>query len=214
MVYTAIMGNKDFLHEPPVERDYDYTVFTDNPAVRSFCGTVILEGFAYNDHALNAKMMKVLPHQYFPNHEYSLWIDGSIQLKANTVDHLISRHLSHSNLAILRHPERDCIYDEAHICSGSGLDHPQVIAQQMDKYRKEGYPDRNGLVEASVILRRHKERDVVAFNEDWIEEVKYHSRRDQLSFNYVAWKQGFRYAEFPFNVLGETEDFIRHPHLR
>jgi hypothetical protein len=30
--------------------------------------------------------------------------------------------------------------------------------------------------------------------EDWWIEIKYGSKRDQLSFNYIAWKNGFNFV--------------------
>ena len=39
-----------------------------------------------------------------------------------------------------------------------------------------------------VILRRHNEKDCVRVMEDWWTEIKYGSKRDQLSFNYVDGK--------------------------
>ena len=38
------------------------------------------------------------------------------------------------------------------------------------------------------MLRKHNEEDCVRFMEQWFEELKNGSHRDQLSFNYVAWK--------------------------
>lgn len=40
--------------------------------------------------------------------------------------------------------------------------------------------------------------------ENWWEEIKYNSKRDQLSFNYVAWKNSFN-----FNYL-EGHDRTNH----
>ena len=39
-----------------------------------------------------------------------------------------------------------------------------------------------------VILRRHNEKDCIRVMEDWWTEIKYGSKRDQLSFNYVLGK--------------------------
>ena len=39
-----------------------------------------------------------------------------------------------------------------------------------------------------VILRRHNEKDCIRVMEDWWTEIKYGSKRDQLSFNYVGGK--------------------------
>ena len=48
-----------------------------------------------------------------------------------------------------------------------------------------------------VILRRHNEEDCIKLMESWWTEIQYNSKRDQLSFNYVAWKNKvkFNYIE-------------------
>ena len=42
--------------------------------------------------------------------------------------------------------------------------------------------------------------------EQWFEEIKYYSHRDQLSFNYVLWKSGIKIKylskNFCFRYLG------------
>ena len=44
-----------------------------------------------------------------------------------------------------------------------------------------------------VTLRRHNEKDCIKVMEDWWKEIRYGSKRDQLSFNYVAWKNKFKF---------------------
>ena len=44
------------------------------------------------------------------------------------------------------------------------------------------------------MLRRHNEKDVIDTMEMWWEEIKYGSRRDQLSFNYCAWKSNLNFV--------------------
>jgi hypothetical protein len=58
------------------------------------------------------------------------------------------------------------------------------------KYRQQGYPEHNGLVEDNFLMRRHNEPEMIRFAEEWWKNVLEFSRRDQLSFNYVAWKLG------------------------
>jgi hypothetical protein len=50
------------------------------------------------------------------------------------------------------------------------------------------------------------------FDEVWWDEISRHSRRDQLSFNYVAWKLGFEYSTLP-GCVDQNEFFDRKPHL-
>ena len=73
---------------------------------------------------------------------------------------------------------------------------------QVKGYQDEGYPSHNGLITGMVILRRHNEEDCIKVMEDWWTEIKYGSKRDQLSFNYVAWKNKTK-----FNYMdGDSRD--------
>ena len=44
------------------------------------------------------------------------------------------------------------------------------------------------------VLRRHNETDVVDSMEDQWVELKYNSKREQLSFNYIAWKNKLKFS--------------------
>jgi hypothetical protein len=166
----------------------------------------------FDDPCRNAKIHKILPHLYFPKAKYSLWIDGSIQIKfQGSLEELAEIYLQERDIAVFPHRTRSCAYDEAESCIKQAKDDPAVIYRQMMHYKYDNYPFSQGLAECSVILRRHTEK-VRLFNEVWWNEIKTHSRRDQLSFNYVLWKLSLRYAVFP-GTLAENDLFVRHPHL-
>ena len=133
---------------------------------------------------------------------------------------LVDTLLSDSNLAILNHElcgrtvtgnmnVRKCVYEEAKFIQWLGDQNPKkeykdnmnIIHSQVDRYRKEGYPENNGLARATVIFRRHNEEDVITNSEGWWTEIKYGSKRDQISFNYVAWKYNLK-----FNYIQEDID--------
>ena len=81
-------------------------------------------------------------------------------------------------------------------------DNPYLIQEQMNKYAMLGFPRNNGLITGMVILRRHNEKDCIETMEDWWKEIKYGSKRDQLSFNYCAWKNRLK-----FNYMdGDSRD--------
>ena len=72
-------------------------------------------------------------------------------------------------------------------------DKPELIINQMQRYIKDEYPKQNGLITGGVILRKHNEQDCIKTMEDWWTEIKYGSKRDQLSFNYCAWKNKLKF---------------------
>ena len=184
-VYTAITNKKDTLKENQNTKGAKFVAFTDFPFEskvwerRPVCNE-------YPDPVRNAKKHKILPHIYFPDAEYSLWIDGSITLKV-PLEELIHKFLQNTDIAMFPHPYRDCLYDEAMACITFGLDDPDVIDSQINRYNLEGYLPRRGLFEATVILRRHT-NEIRAFNETWWDEIKWGSRRDQISLPYVLHK--------------------------
>ena len=51
-----------------------------------------------------------------------------------------------------------------------------------ERYKKEKFPDNNGLIEGCLIIRKHNEKEVINQMENWFEEIEKYSHRDQLSF--------------------------------
>ena len=212
VIYTTIFGGYDELTEPHFVPDgWDFICFTDTD-LKSKNWKIIKTTPFYNDNTRNAKQYKVLPHRHLSDYECSIFIDGNMTIR-NNPDELISNYLSNSNVAFFDHNKnlldpRDCIYKEAETIfefgrrNGNYKDNPELIKSQMEKYISEGYPKNNGLITGMIIIRKHNEKDCVKVMEDWWTEIKYHSRRDQLSFNYVAWKNKTNFNYLP----GDSRD--------
>lgn len=195
VVYTAIYGNKDTLKEPEVKLEGCKLVcFTDDKHLKSKSFDIRVYPSIDSDPTRSAKIFKILPHWFFPDYEYSLWIDGSVIIKRGDIRALVDRYLREHNIAFFAHPDRACIYEEAETCIALQCDQTAAIRQQMEQYRSEGYPPHNGLVATGIVLRRHSSPCVIRADEDWWAQILRFSRRDQLSFNYVAWKNDLRYA--------------------
>jgi hypothetical protein len=78
----------------------------------------------------------------------------------------------------------------------------------MQEYLFDGYPYNNGLV-ATWVLHRDNTGKNHHFCAAWWEQVKNYSIRDQLSFNYVAWKLNFTY-----NTFLSLDGFKLHRHAQ
>ena len=158
----------------------------------------------------NSRAPKILSHQ-FCDTEYSLWLDGNIALRINPA-RLVEMWLGDCDFAVCRHPERDCIYEEAISCITYGADDPELIKRQVRKYAKEGYPNNFGLAEANVILRRHSSH-VIEFNNTWWSEYCAHCVRDQLSFMYTVKKTALRINWITPSVFTGNPHFHGIAHL-
>lgn len=215
VIYTAIFGGKDDLIEPEfISDNCDFVCFTDGN-FKSDIWQIRKVKPIFDDPVRNAKIYKILPHKYLPEYKYSIWADGNMVARGN-VNELVEKYLPKANLAIFDHTQLrkrfkklfwikdkkqcyDCIYREAeHLLQlekeGNYKDNADLIKKQIAKYRREGYPENNGLIVGMVIARRHNESDVIKSMEDWWQEIRQYSRRDQLSFNYIAWKNNLNFT--------------------
>ena len=201
VIYTSIFGSYDDVLEQNLSDTWDWKYFNEKNSLP-----------LYTDNNRNAKRFKILPHRYLQDYEYSIYIDGNFSVTGN-IDELIDKYLSDSNVAFFSHNQtnldpRDCVYDEVNMIFQFGeknmkltpdrgmlnwKDKPEIIKKQIEKYNSVGYPKNNGLIFGGVILRRHNEQDCIDSMEDWWTEIKYNSKRDQLSFNYTAWKNNLKF---------------------
>ena len=200
VVYTAIFGDYDNLVDPPESSMCDFICFTDNKNLKSNIYKIVLCQPTDLDPRRSAKIYKIKPHIYFPEYKYSVWLDGSVIIKTNKFYIFVKKVLKKHDMAFLKHPDRDCIFKEAEACIELQKDNSEIIIKQVNGYKNEGYPEKNGLIAGGVILRNNRLKKVEKINNDWWKEINQKSIRDQLSFNYVAWKNNFQYFEIEENV--------------
>lgn len=189
-IYTAIFGDYDILQDPLyTHRNIKYVCFTDKE-LESKIWDVRVVPIVELTPRREARKYKILSHKYI-DAEVSLWIDGSKHITQNPIPY-IEEYLKVADLLAGAHT-RNCIYDEADKCISVRKGDPDKIKEQMKKYRKEKYPVKNGLINSSVILRKITPK-LIKVENDWWKELNTQSVRDQLSFNYVVWKNNFKYA--------------------
>jgi len=203
VIYTAIIGGYDELIEPSfIPEGWDFVCFSDRNLTSKIWNIKKVLPL-YSDNTRTARKYKLLPHRWFPNYDYSLWVDGNIDIVGD-VNELL-HYLDDCNYATYDHTQnqldsRNCIYKEAEAIlklgyqNGNYKDNPNLIKKQMEKYLKEDYPSNNGLVVQMQVLRKHNEIDIAHSMENHWTELKYNSKREQLSFNYISWKDNLKYS--------------------
>jgi len=186
VVYTACFGGYDNLQPVTVDSDAQFVAFTDSDV--AVAGWEMVQVKASGDPRRQARKEKTTPHLLFALADVWLWHDANVELLVSP-ELLVSEWLGYADLAAPLHPSRDCAYDEANACLRKGKDSGDVLNAQLRSYNDAGYPRHNGLAETRVVIRRNTE-DVARFNAAWWREISTHSVRDQVSFNYAAWKTG------------------------
>lgn len=190
-VYTAIFGNYDVLKEPLYTSDnIKYVCFTDKPYESNIWDVRVSEITEINTRR-EARKHKILSHKYIDT-EISIWIDGSRCISVDPIPY-VKRALKTCDIIAGIHPSRDCIYDEARKCIKVGKGNHELISEQMLRYLADGYPENNGLINSTVMIRRLTP-EIIKLENDWWDELNNGCERDQVSFNYVIWKNNLSYG--------------------
>ena len=156
---------------------------------------------------------KFLPSKYFQA-EFSIYFDGNIRLKMSP-EEIVQRWLidTDADLAMFPHPQRTCVYQEAKAVLKRGKADPEMIAKQILRYKKAGFPHNFGLTACWLIVRRHVNK-MWLLGRTWWDEYCIGSCRDQMSFDYARWKLGVKYVPLPGNLFEKGGSLIcfRAPH--
>ena len=205
VVITAITADRDALKENQNTAGADFVAFCDRPLTSS-TWEVRPAAELFRDPVRNAKVQKILPHRYFPEHEYSLWIDGTLEL-VDPAPVLIERYLAECDVLFGRHRVHESLDDEVQACLREVLDDPSLIHEQ--RLAGGAAHDGPGFPLASAILRRHTPT-VARFNDGWWSRICRWSRRDQLSLLDAAADVGLRWGYFPRSPELDRDPLHRH----
>lgn len=212
VVYTAIVGGKDKLHDPAhVLPGADYICFTDTPGMTSRVFTIRPLPWVEKDARLTARRLKLFPHLLFPGHGESLWLDGSKRIRRD-ISALWGEALDGAHMATFGHPYRRCLYEEIQDCLQNGRDRAEALQAQQEDYRRQGMPAGMGLFETSVMWRRHHTPRVISAMELWWQELVTQSIRDQVSLPYVLWRTNLQVRRLDYAGRHDV-NFLHFPHL-
>lgn len=211
VVYTSICKGYDGLREDQIISDSaDYVAFLDTQTI-SYVWDIRYLYNQYIDPMREAKIFKVLPWQYFPEYEYSIWIDGTIAIKSDP-QYLIDNFLKDNDMAVFRHRVRDDIYEEYEVDMKVRTREPFILREmQREKYRSLGHPAHSGLFECGILIRRHTEK-VKRLCETWWAEICAFSASDQCSFMYSVRTHDFDIKPIEPGNMYENPYFQYVPH--
>lgn len=187
VVYTCLFGyserflDQHFLYDGLT----DYVCFTDDSELKSDFWEIVVAPKSLLDPHRRSKGFKHRPHLFFPNHEFSLYIDNTVQLTAHPSALFKQAKARNSSFMMFEHPERNCVFDEAEVAKSLNLDDPELIDKQMEFYARLNFQRHTGLHATTVMLRKHNDPKIKIAMNEWHDQVLRYSKRDQLSFDVI-----------------------------
>lgn len=162
-----------------------YTSFTKNYDAPREDISVFAPETIYENQAKNAGRLKWLYWENGFDCDFNIWVDGNIYPLNPPADYLAL--LGDNDLALFKHPWRDCVYDEVAETVRLGFDTQEKGDSARQMYLDGAYPRKNGLAETGVLIRRDTQL-MREFCEAVWREIELGSHRDQYYFNPVLHK--------------------------
>lgn len=209
-IYTCIVGEYDNIIEyNNCFSGFDMICFSDKPfKSNTWQWRPMPKETDVLSNVKKARYIKINAHKILSEYNASIWIDGCEKILKNP-----GILLKYENtIAVPTHPKRTCLYKEAEMCKKCLKDFDEVMFKQMWKYKNCGFPSNYGLAETNILIRKHNEPECVRFMNDWWIEVLEGSHRDQLSFDYIRWKQNANVFFLEKGFGRDSEFFYRMPH--
>lgn len=198
VVYSCVTGNYDVISDPIlVDDQLDYYLISDTDEKKTEWKHLDIpnEACLYHGGMVN-RFCKLNPWNFFSDYDYSIYIDGNIEIVSDIRNLCSIAKNSKIGIAMHLHNRRDCIYVERNVCKLYKRGNLIAIDKQVDKYHQEGFPEHFGMVEATIIIVDLKNPIAKKIMGEWWKELlRSHSGRDQLSFPYVLWKNGYHISD-------------------
>ena len=203
-VLTACAGPKGLLWDPSAGKveNTGYFAFVDTPQASQVWRVMPLPQFSADavfPARRNAKIAKVLGWLLVPGYDYYVWHDNNCELSVSP-HRLVDHFLGNSQLALWKHAQRDCVYEEMSAIAALNFEHPDYLARTRDWLQAQNYPAHSGLFELTSFVYKN-DPQVQAAMLTWWELLCKYSSRDQLTFPWVVNHHKLDYKILPGAAL-------------
>ena len=213
VVYTSIAGNRTKLVEAPAHKDNTrFVAITDDVPRAQELGWEAMElpkftTYPFYEPRRNAKVAKMLPSLFF-DWDYTIYADANVRLNINP-QVWIDKYLAGTDIAMYKHPERNCAYDEIGACGLGNKDLPGSLEETGNWLHNNMWKKNMGLWCGYLIIRRNT-LAVQAFGLTWWELICKLSSRDQLTMPFALAKHKLVPATIPGQICN-TPDIDYRP---
>lgn len=223
VIYTVLTGSKEplgnpleFLQTAETDLEIAFACITDNPDFKSD----IWRFLPIDQRTLVAPADKLSrhpkcnPHLYFPDFEYSLFIDNIVKFKRLPT----SADLTENNLSggegyifkVFPHFHRKYLQEEALAIVSLKYDSFENISRQLDFYQSVMPLEKiEPLTTGTVLLRKHHHPLLKDFGQLWWQQILQFSKRDQMSLDFCIKHLGVTLSYF--DGIKNDNEFIHKP---
>lgn len=178
--------------------------------IRGWCAVLVSHNV--KDLRVASRIFKLLLPRFFPHATHSLWCDGKSQMRVDPGSLLRLMLANSSDVGLISNPYRYSLYDEHKEVVRLQLADPASTWAQRDKYLQLGVPSFHGLIEGTLIARRHGSYAAHLLSCLWFNEYLTFPPRDQTSFGYIAHALRYRpsLSEQQFKAIKHMHEKLRH----
>lgn len=191
-VYTCITNGYDYAKKPLyINDDTDYYLYTDILDNKNdIWKNKEIDCINYEKEA--NRYYKFHPEIFNKDYDYAIYIDGNVRIISDVTTICSIAKESKIGIAMHKHHARDCSYEEGKACKYYKRGNNEKIIEQLNLMKLDGFPERFGLCEATVIVYDlHNPYVKKITNKWWDMYIKSETKRDQIFFPYILWKMGF-----------------------
>ena len=206
VVYTAIIGDYDVLKIPEcLNPEIDYVCFTDQYFTGYNPWEIRYPDYYDKDPTKISRYYKLNPHIIFPEYETVIWVDATLLIrKGNDFKELIQKHIESGKIiSTSKHPDRNCVYEEAKSCEKYYKDSSEKIQKQTNLFKDIGLPDDFGLAETMLLISNPNNPETIQFFNEWWQQILRFTKRDQIALPYVMYKTGKKFN----NLFGSQYNY-------
>ena len=111
--------------------------------------------------------------------------------------------------------EHQCIYEEYKWIYKEKVDIRSIVRKEWKLIKQAGMPRNYGAFETNLIYRKHNLPEIINLMEEWWYFIENYSKRDQLSFPYIMWKNKRLIEDYAFhNLKPYYKDYCLFTHCK
>lgn len=211
-VLTANIGNFDEVYGiPKQDVEFEYFYYNENNLPFPLPNL---------DNRTKSKYLKLQTHRFL-NHDLFIWVDASVEIKANSFVKFFIENAQQYDIALFKHQERSNVYDELSYISQKMKEGNKYLLsrysnQQLDKefqfYADTGFPRLMQLFSCFVFARWNTSHVNKAFDEWWKRSIEF-SNFDQAMFSYIAYEGKLNIKQLEYDPIRTYKLFTRNAHI-